>query len=98
MNDNDTKNAAIIREVLRHQFDGAAETATNPAISDLFAKLSATTTEIPAALIDAYSEFFEDLLDSEREQEMMKSIGVSWWPESATRFVEKFIALSSGSK
>jgi hypothetical protein len=36
------------------------------------------------------------LEDSETEQAMLVRVGVSWWPENATMFVEKFISISSG--
>jgi hypothetical protein len=92
----DTRNAAQLREMLRIQFEEAAGIASDPATSALFAKLAATTNDIPAATLDTYSELFEDFTGSEIEREMMGSVGVSWWPKSARGFVEKFISISTG--
>jgi hypothetical protein len=38
------------------------------------------------------------LRDAELEHEMLRGIGISWWPESATKFVERFISVSTGGK
>jgi hypothetical protein len=73
----DTRNAAQLRDMLRIQFEEAAGIASDPATSALFAKLAATTNDIPAATLDAYSELFEDFTGSEIEREMMGSVGVS---------------------
>jgi hypothetical protein len=95
---NDSRNAQEIRDILRGQFDAVAEHARDPATSALFSKLAETTSDIPGALADAYSEFFDDMQDSERELAMMDRIGVSWWPENATKFLEAFISVSSGGE
>ena len=94
----DTRRAEQIREILRMQFDGAAEHAADSTRVSILHELSATTTDIPAAMIDAYWEIFEDLRDAELEHEMLRGIGISWWPESATKFVERFISVSTGGK
>jgi hypothetical protein len=80
------------------QFDGAAAGTADPVRVSIFQTLSATTGEIPGALINAYSELFEDLRDSELYYEMLGRIGISWWPGSATSFVEGFITLSTGGQ
>jgi hypothetical protein len=94
---NDSRNAEQIRDILRGQFNAAAGFARDPATAAHFSKLAETASGIPAALADAYSEFFEDIQDSEIERAMMARVGVSWWPENATVFVEKFISISSGA-
>ena len=94
----DTRRAEQIREILRMQFDGAAEHAADATRVSILHELSATTADIPAAMIDAYWEIFEDLRDAELEHEMLRGIGISWWPESATKFVERFISVSTGGK
>jgi hypothetical protein len=93
----DSRKAEGIRDILRLQFEIAAQTASQPTRSALFSKLAASTADIPPVMLDAYSELFEDLTGSEIEQEMMTTVGVSWWPESARSFVEKYIAISTGA-
>ena len=80
---NDSRKAEEIRDILRLHFEIAAQTASEPTRSALFGKLAATTANIPPAMIDAYSEVFDDLSGSEIQQELMTTVGVSWWPESA---------------
>jgi hypothetical protein len=94
----DTRRVEEIREILRMQFDGAAAHAADPTRVSMLQEMSATTADIPATMIDAYWEIFEDLRDGELEHEMLRGIGISWWPESATKFVERFISVSTGGK
>ena len=68
---NDSRKAEEIRDILRLHFEIAAQTASEPTRSALFGKLAATTANIPPAMIDAYSEVFDDLSGSEIQQEMM---------------------------
>jgi hypothetical protein len=92
----DSRNIEQIREILRMQFDAAAADAADPTRISILRELSATTSDIPAAMIEAYWEIFEGLRDTELEHEMLRGIGTFWWPESATNFVERFISISTG--
>jgi hypothetical protein len=78
----DTRSVEQIREILRMQFDGAAAHAADPTRLSILQELSATTADIPATMIEAYWEIFEDLRDAELAREMLRGIGISWWPET----------------
>ena len=55
---NDSRNAEQIRDILRGQFDAWAGVVTDPARAAIFSQLAETAINIPAAVADAYSEFF----------------------------------------
>jgi hypothetical protein len=92
----DSRNVERIREILRMQFDAAAADTGDPTKISILRELSATTADIPDAIIEAYWEIFAGLRDAELEYEMLRGIGIFWWPESATQFVERFISVSTG--
>jgi hypothetical protein len=92
----DSRNVERIREILRMQFDAAAADTGDPTKISILRELSATTADIPDAIIEAYWEIFAGLRDTELEYEMLRGIGIFWWPESATKFVERFISVSTG--
>jgi hypothetical protein len=95
----DTNNAEVIREILRLEFENASGLKRDDkSASKCLARLAETTADIPAALLDAYSELFEDYGDSEAETELRRSIGVSWFPENATDYVKQFVAIRTGGK
>lgn len=78
------------------QFEAAATDTRDLTKIAILRELSATTAEIPDAMIEAYWEIFEGLRDTELEYEMLRGIGISFWPESASNFIEKFISISTG--
>jgi len=95
----DTNNAEVIREILRLEFQNASGLQRDDKLaSRCLAKLAETADDIPAALLDAYSELFDDYVDSEVESELRRSIGVSWFPENATEYVKRFVAIRTGGK
>jgi hypothetical protein len=89
-------NVKEIREILRFQFEAAASTSGDSTKVNILRELSATTEDVPDALIKAYWEIFEAMRDKELEYELLRDIGVFYWPESATNFVRKFISISTG--
>jgi hypothetical protein len=92
----DSRNVESVREILRMQFDTAAASTSDPTKISILRELSETTSDIPDAMIEAYREIFESFRDAELEHEMLRGIGISWWPESATNFVARFISVSTG--
>jgi len=92
----DSRNIERFREVLRMQFDAAAADSRDPTNISILRELSATTADIPDATIEAYWEIFAGLRDAELYYEMLRGIGIFWWPESATKFIERFISVSTG--
>ena len=94
------KSAEQIKGVLRQRF--GAESAHLAGMLDkpasaLFARLAETTSQIPSALADAYSELCSDMDSAEIEVEMVRTID-EWQPEDATAFVKKFISLATGGR
>jgi hypothetical protein len=95
----DTNNAEVIREILRLEFESASGWKRDDKLaSKCLARLAETTADIPAALLDAYSELFEDYVDSEVETELRNSVGLSWFPEDATEYVKRFVAIRTGNQ
>ena len=95
------------REILQSQFESQAEwrrqkvieypdDARNEYAAKLFDKLASSVSEIDADWITAHEELFDDLPDSEAWQEMMKSVGFRYEPESAAQFLADFIKERTG--
>ena len=93
-----SKNAAQIRDILREQFDAESSRASDPSVAAPFLELARTADDIPDVLADAYSELFDDLYSSEIEMKMTWQMGIQWWPNNATAYVEKFISRASGGE
>ncbi|WP_338688474.1 hypothetical protein V5279_23935 [Bradyrhizobium sp. 26S5] len=88
-------------EILRFQFEGAAEKARKRAGNDdvaaCFDGLAATVHAVPEPLLNAYLEFFEDCGDSERDGELMDEIRFRLWsPASATEYLQRYVTVASG--
>jgi hypothetical protein len=66
--------------------------ARNIEAADIFDRLAATAASVPADVLAAYYELFEDLPDVEEEQEMLRRVGFYSKPSNAEEFVRKFIA------
>jgi hypothetical protein len=92
------RNIGEIREILRMQFEAAATGTEDPTRAMILRELSATTVDIPDVMIEAYWEIFEGLRDNELEYEMLRGIGIYYWPESASHFIRKFISISTGGE
>jgi hypothetical protein len=54
-------------------------------------RLAATVQDIPAEVIDAFNELFEDLPDSEQWSQMQRDVGFHAFPENARELVDAFI-------
>jgi hypothetical protein len=94
------KSTEQIKGILRQRFDAESKhlaSMSDKAASALFARLAETTSQIPSALADAYSELCSDMDSAEIEVEMVRTID-EWQPEDATAFVKKFISLATGGR
>jgi len=86
-------------EILRCDFEDTADRTSDPSSKACFAQLISTVADIPTELLDAYMELFEGLTDSEAHQELLDEIRQGFWfPQSATEFVQRFIAKETGSR
>jgi hypothetical protein len=86
-------------EILCCDFGDAADRTSDPSSKACFAQLISTVADIPTELLDAYMELFEGLTDSETHQELLDEIRQGFWfPQSATEFVQRFIARETGSR
>jgi hypothetical protein len=86
-------------EILCCDFGDAADRTSDPSSKACFAQLISTVADIPTELLDAYMELFEGLTDSESHQELLDEIRQGFWfPQSATEFVQRFIAKETGSR
>jgi hypothetical protein len=92
---------------LRIDFDAQAEFRREKAVeyptdtrnaeaAEIFDKLSKSAGAVPASLMEAYIELFENATDGEAHQSMLKEVGFHWWPEDATEFVKAYIAKMTG--
>jgi hypothetical protein len=89
-----------ILEFLRLKFEGEADYARRRGKpgKECFERLKATVAQVPDELLSAYVEMFDGLADSERESELVLRIHIGLWkPESATEYLQQFVALASGT-
>jgi len=68
----------------------------NEEAAKLFDKLAESVDLIDEVTLDVYWELLEELKDTEVHQEMMRTVGFSYWPDDAARFVADFIAARTG--
>jgi len=95
-----TKSIEQIKGVLRQRFDAESKHLAgmlDKSASALFTRLAETTSQIPSALADAYSELCGDLDSAEIEVEMVRTIN-EWQPEDATDFVKRYISLATSGR
>jgi hypothetical protein len=87
------------REMLRQQFEKAARQHGNLEPGACFAALAASVDGVPAELLDAYVEMFQDLEDGKTDSSLMESIHRGLWsPASATEYLQRYIAFASGTQ
>jgi hypothetical protein len=72
------------------------EDKRNLEAADNFDRLAATAAEVPQEVLTAAEELFDDLRDTEVEQEMLRAVGFHAWPKNEQEFVRDFIAKSTG--
>ena len=94
-------------EMLREQFENTARWRREKAreypddernlwAAETLERLAATVADVDPQLLTAYFELFDDLPDSEAEQEMFRSVGFHSAPETAEEFIRGFIADRTG--
>ena len=59
-------------------------------------RLAETAVDVDARLLTAYEELIEGLMESERHSEMLREIGFHSWPSTASEFISRFIAETTG--
>jgi len=64
----------------------------NAAAAELLDRVAKTVVLVDPATLDAYGALFDDFSDAESHSELMREIGFTWWPETATDIVRRFIA------
>jgi hypothetical protein len=64
--------------------------------ANLLEKLATTVDAVKPEIFDAYAELFGDYYDGEAHGEMLREIGFSSWPDTATEFVQNYIASRTG--
>jgi hypothetical protein len=90
----DLENTASWREEQAIRFpDDDRNTAAVTQLNHLIS----TVDNVPQDLMTAYAEFFDLMADSEKHQEMLRSIGFRETYADATDFVRHFIADRSGA-
>lgn len=89
-------------EILRLQFESAAQHARlcgNSEAGSCFDGLAASVASVSPELLEAYFEMFQDITDGEIDVALMQSIQHgSWSPESATEYLQRFVAFASGTE
>ena len=96
MNDGDIRND---REMLRQQFEALAHRHGKLGPGPCFAMLAASVDGVPADLFAAYIETFQDIEDGKIDVSLMTSIeNGEWSPATATEYVQRFIAMASGTQ
>lgn len=89
------------RDIIRCQFENGAEYARRAGqleVAACFEQLYDTVNGISAETLGAYLELFEDLPDGGADADLMEAVGRgAWAPQSATEYVQRFIASRSGA-
>ena len=85
----DFESTAEYRRWTASRFPGDSRNAEAIKILDT---LAATVDAVDPAVLNAYGELFEDVMDGEVHGEMLRRIGFESWPSTATEFVREFIA------
>ena len=90
-------------EILKMQFEAFAHYARdesgNPESASCFDALAASVEDVSPELLDAYLEMFQDIRESEIDSALRQSIQRgSWAPASATEYMQRFIAFTSGTQ
>jgi hypothetical protein len=93
---------------LKEQFEGQADWRRRKAeefpddkrnieATQIFDHLAAMAPKVPADVVAAYRELWDeqDLAGAEEHNEMMRSVGFHYWPETAEQFCRDFIAARS---
>lgn len=62
----------------------------------IFDRMAATAEAVPAELLTAYEELFDEFSDSEAAQQMLREVGFSRWPNDAAELIRAFIAERTG--
>ena len=98
-----TVDVAGTRRLLKEELEDQAEWRRRKAVeypddrrnldaADEYERLAKTVPHVPAALLVAYAESFQDLPDTERWQEMLKDVFRGFWsPVDATEMVQHFL-------
>jgi hypothetical protein len=98
-----TVDVAWTQRLLKEELEDKAEWRRRKAVeypddrrnldaADEYERLAKTVQQVPAALLVAYAESFEDLPDTEMWQEMLKDIFRGFWsPVDATEMVQHFL-------
>jgi hypothetical protein len=73
------------------------EDKRNQEAAEILDRLAATVADIPPDVLEAYYELFDDVRDTEVEQEMLKQVGFSSAPRNAEQFVRDFIESRTSS-
>jgi hypothetical protein len=87
------------RKILMARFESEADYAARRGKlgRECFDRLKASVEFVPDELLDAYHDMFDDIVDSEFESELMWRIQSGLWePESATEYLQRFIAVAWG--
>jgi hypothetical protein len=99
-----TENAVHERNsrILKWQFEAFAEHARQegtPESASCFDTLAASVDGVPPELLAAYEERFQGVEDGKIDLALRQSIQRgSWFPASATEFMQRFIAFVSGAE
>ena len=67
--------------------------------AEMLDRLANTVDEVkPRSLLEAYAELFEDCDgdEVERHGQLLREVGFHWDPKTATEFVQRFIAETTG--
>jgi hypothetical protein len=83
------------RDYLKEEFELLANSSrqmSRPATAEIFDRLAASVSKIPDDVFAEHRQLFDDLRARDSYDEMVLSIGLDYFPDSAERFLRDFIA------
>jgi hypothetical protein len=60
--------------------------------ADIYGRLAASVADVPADVFEEHRQLFDDLRGIDCWDEMVLSVGLDYFPETAEKFIRDFIA------
>jgi hypothetical protein len=80
-------------QILALDFEAALEQTEDAKVVACLKNLIETVNQVQPEILETCFELFEDLTDSEQHLKLLDEVRRGWWfPETATEFVQRFIA------
>lgn len=97
----DTRHQEKIRELLRLEFECAADSSLskgNLTAARILRKLARTTRDVEVNVLYAYAQLLDDISGPPVASDELRQIGVAWFPKSAVEYVERLASARENTR